>query len=358
MLRHLSLIRTFAVVAAAALLGVFNTGCASDRQILGQARQFHTALEPAVVDEVEDRVLTEYLQDVGDRIIEAAEEYSREGRGPKTHRQEDAKWMFEEGRMQFHFVNSKTLNAFTTGGEHMYIYTQLFQEADSEDELAAVMAHEFAHVYARHVHKGTNRQMALQGGALAAAAAGYAAGGEKQGQTYAGLLGTVAAVGGKLIGSKFTRDDENEADRLGFIFYTRAGWDPEKFDDFFQHMIDKGLDTGNEMMSDHPSLKNRVANTKKRVDNLPREADRWQRPPVASPAEFRRLQDRAAELAARMPNDQSLETSQELLSALPRSCLTPLDTVPGGLPDQENAQRSLVERIRAAQEAQRGQQRR
>jgi len=50
--------------------------------------------------------------------------------------------MFKD--LQVHLVNSKTLNAFTTGGNHMYIYNQLFQEARSEDELAGVMSHEYA----------------------------------------------------------------------------------------------------------------------------------------------------------------------------------------------------------------------
>ena len=63
----------------------------------------------------------------------------RDHKGPKSHfTDEDRDWMFSK-KMEFHFVNSKTLNAFTTGGEHMYIYNELFKQCKSEDELAAVM---------------------------------------------------------------------------------------------------------------------------------------------------------------------------------------------------------------------------
>src|SRR5438445_11825513 len=99
--------------------------------------------------------------------------------GPKAHQKESSQWMFSSN-MKFHFVNSKTLNAFTTGGEHMYIYNELFQKCKSEDELAAVMAHEYGHVYCRHVQQGENNQIAtLAAGALAGGAAGYALGGSE-----------------------------------------------------------------------------------------------------------------------------------------------------------------------------------
>src|SRR3954466_4548046 len=127
--------------------------------------------------------------------------------------------------MKFHFVNSKTLNAFTTGGEHMYIYTQLFETARTEDELAAVMAHEFGHVYARHVAKGMNRQYAALAAAAALGGAGYVAGGKEHGAQYAALGATAGAAGGQFLNMGFTRKDEAEADKLGFDFFSHGGWD-------------------------------------------------------------------------------------------------------------------------------------
>src|SRR5687767_7244315 len=272
--------------------GLFAGGCASDAQVMQAASGMHNQLEPAVI---EDPELAGYLQQVGERIISSAKEMSQQGYGPKSHKSAEANWMFGD-KMKFHFVNSNTMNAFTTGGEHMYIYTELFETARTEDELAAVMAHEYAHIYARHVGKGMNRQYGAMAAAAALAGAGYLYGGDEKGGQYAALGATAGMAGGQFVNMGFTRKDENEADELGFTFYTRAGWDPEKFDDFFQQMIDKGMDTTPELMSDHPSLKNRVAETKERIKKLPPTASGWRRRPVATPERFKQLQARAAEL--------------------------------------------------------------
>ena len=330
------------IVPLLVALPLLGTGCASDKQIIGQANQFHSGLEPATID---DPALANYLQAVGDRVIDAAKDLDRQGYGPEEHRKEKSDWMFNGG-MKFHFVNSKTLNAFTTGGNHMYIYTGLFQNCETEDELAAVMAHEFAHVYGRHVHKGMNRQYAILGAAAAAGAAGYAAGGSEKGGQYAGMGAGAAMLAGQFVGMSFTRKDETEADAMGFQFYTRAGWDPNKFGDFFQTMIDKGYDKGNEMLSDHPSLGNRVAAAKERASKLPPQAKEWRQPPVAEGQKFQDLQRRSVEVGKNMPTDQTLAGAQELLAALPRSCLTPAVQ-----PDQEKAEQRVLVRQKQAEEA-------
>jgi predicted Zn-dependent protease len=318
-------------------------GCAvTDRQVIANAAQMHGSLEPAIIRDPE---LTRYFQQIGDRIIEVAREADRAGRGPKSHfdTSQPEEWMYSD-QMKFHLVNSKTLNAFTTGGEHMYIYNQLFQEARTEDELAAVMAHEYAHVYARHVAKGMKNQLTtLIAGALVGGAAGYALGDEDNRLGAVGTGAAVGAAGGQFVNMGFTRKDENEADKWGFYFYTRAGWDPQHYADFFKHMIEKGYDTTPEFLSDHPSLANRVSDTEERADNLPPEARQWRRPPVADAREFNRLQARAAELAKRLPDDRSLENSQQLAQALPRSCVAPVDP-----PDAVQARERLAQRAEAA----------
>jgi predicted Zn-dependent protease len=295
-------------------------GCAvSDRQVIEQSDQFHDGIDKAIIHDPE---LNRYINAVGQRIVDAAREADRDHIGPKAHFEgEEAKWMFSKN-MQFHFVNSKTLNAFTTGGEHMYIYTELFQTCKNEDELAAVMSHEYAHVYSRHVQKGTQRQYGLIGAALAATAAGYLAGGKESGAEYASLAGGGAMALGQIGNAYYTRGDEAEADKYGFVFYTRAGWDPDRFGDFFQTMIDKGLDKGPAFLSDHPSLASRVQEARKRAKDLGPEADRRRRRPIADASEFRQLQRRAEDVGRNMPTDKSLQQTKELLQALPRSCLT------------------------------------
>src|SRR5437868_741705 len=101
-------------ILALAFVVLFLTGCVSDKTVIGQAQAFHSGLQPAVMEIPE---LSTYLQQVGDRVIDAAKDLDAQGYGPAAHKKEDSSWMFSN-RMKFHLVNSKTLNAFTTGGEH------------------------------------------------------------------------------------------------------------------------------------------------------------------------------------------------------------------------------------------------
>jgi predicted Zn-dependent protease len=322
------------MTSCAALLLMLVGGCTvTDRQIIDQADQAHSGLKPAVIG---DRELADYIQQVGDRIVEVAKQADRDKVGPSSHfKDEDREWMFSK-KMEFHFVNSKTLNAFTTGGEHMYVYTELFQLCKDENDLAAVMSHEYAHVYSRHVQKGTQRQYAIIGTALAAGAAGAVAGGKEHAAEYGTAAGGAALAAGQLVGTNFTRGDEAQADEFGFYFYTHAGWDPQLFGRFFQLMIDKGYDKGVAFLSDHPTLASRVKIAKERADKLGPDAQRWAKPPVADASKFRQLQDRAARLSKTLPDDASLAKTQKLLAALPRSCLTPAIQQ-----DQVDAQKSL-----------------
>jgi predicted Zn-dependent protease len=330
--------RTIAV-AVLMLLGTLAGGCVSDKSVIAQAADVHNELQPAVMT---DPQLASYLQNVGQRIISTAREMDRQGYGPKSHKSESSEWMFGQG-MKFHFVNSNTLNAFTTGGEHMYIYTELFEQCKTEDELAAVMAHEYGHVYGRHVAKGTNRQYAALAAAAALGGVGYAAGGKEHGGEYAAYGATAGLAGGQFLNMGFTRKDETEADKLGFAFYTRSGWDPQKFDDFFEQMIAKGYDKTPAIVSDHPTLASRVEDTKRRIGELPPNASQWRQPPVADASEFKRLQARAAELGKKLPNDQSLQNSQKLLQALPRSCILPYPAK-----DEVEARQQLAQRAETA----------
>jgi predicted Zn-dependent protease len=249
--------------------------------------------------------------------------------------------------MKFHFVNSKTVNAFTTGGNHMYVYNALFQMCKNEEELAAVMAHEYGHVYARHVAKGINRQYAALAAAAALGGAGYLAGGQEHGAHYAALGATAGMAGGQFINMGFTRGDEEEADKLGFAFYTHAGWDPAKFDEFFKDMIAAGYDKTPAIASDHPTLASRVDNVQKWVKDLPPAAESWRKPPVASDAEFERLKARAAQLAKTTPDDSTLQNSQQLLAALPRSCIIPYTTQ-----DEVKARQAIAARAEQVQQQQ------
>jgi predicted Zn-dependent protease len=343
------LIKTISITLALTLLASCNV---SDRSVIQQAQGFDQGIKPA---ELSDTQLNGYFQQIGQRIVTAARESDKAGWGPKTHfdQKEQDDWMFKG--IQFHLVNSKTLNAFTTGGEHVYIYNELFQLCKNEDELAAVMSHEFGHIYSRHVQKGTMRNYEIMAGAVGLGAVGYAAGGKEHGSQYASTAAALGMAAGNFVGMRFTRKDEAEADECGFHFYTLAGWDPNKFGDFFQTMIDKGYDTTPEMASDHPTLASRVEAAKRRAANLDKQklgADpaSLRKPEIASAAQFKRYQQSAVQIAARTPDDKSLQKQQTLLAAIPRSCLTPVDP-----PDQEQARQKLMADLKAQQAQQQGQ---
>ena len=313
------------VILALGLLGT--SGCASDQTVMAAAEGAQKELKPAVMD---DAQLQAYLQSIGERIIRTAAEMDKEGFGPKTHTQskDDNAWMFSD-KMRFYLVSSKDLNAFTTGGDYMYIYNALFLNCKTEDELAAVMAHEYAHVYCRHVKSGMDRHMGQNvTTGVVAGAAGVATfllgGGLSSTVSNAQSAGGAASSAGKFIGMGFTRTDEDEADSIGFAFYTRAGWDPAHFADFFKHMIAAGYDKTPEMYSDHPKLATRVSNTDQRIAKLPADAAQYRKPTIADAQQFAALQQRSALLARSMPNDKTMQKAQAMLAAFP-SCVSPTD---------------------------------
>jgi len=253
--------------------------------------------------------------------------------------------MFKD--IKFEVVNSKQINAFTTGGHFVYIYIELFKMCKTEDELAAVMSHEYGHIYCRHVQKGTGRQQTLQLATLAAGGAGYLAGGSQQGGQYAQSLMQAAQAGGGFIDMGFTRGDEAQADEFGFKFYTRAGWDPNHFADFFKDMIAAGYDKGSALTSDHPTLKSRVEATEKRIqEQNPQRVARFRKPNIATQQQFDQYKQEALRAAQTVPDDQKVLQAKNLLQALPRSCWIPYEPE-----DQKEAQQKIIQEAQQREQA-------
>jgi predicted Zn-dependent protease len=344
------------VAAVALLTGVmYGGGCAvKDRQVIAQAESTHGELQKAVVT---DPQMAPYIQQVGDRIVTAGGELYKSGKAkPKKESGEDRSWMFSTNTMRFHFVNSETLNAFTTGGEHMYVYTELLRQCKNENELAAVMAHEYAHVFGRHVQSGMTRQTLAMIGTTGAAGAAQLAGGSEKGSTYSQYAGTAAGAIAGLATAGFTRGDESEADELGFRFYVAAGWDPDQFAGFFRTLLgvekSSGRSSGGlaEFTSDHPSTAARVANAEKWAADYKRKNPDWQSKlvrPVADESSFSQIKARSTAIASQMPSDKAL-TAQKLATALPRSCLWPDEPHPASA---RVAQEGLKKDIQAKEAA-------
>jgi predicted Zn-dependent protease len=115
----------------------------------------------------------------------------------------------------FAVVEEEEVNAFSLPGGYVFLASGLVKQAASDDELAAVIAHEVAHIAARHAVKRYESGLGLQLATLAAVAAG-------QGNAARGL--SVAAQAAQLA---YARQDELEADRLGVKYLKAAGFDPK-----------------------------------------------------------------------------------------------------------------------------------
>lgn len=152
-------------------------------------------------------------------------------------------------RWDFTVFQDSAPNAFALPGGHIGVNTGLFDVARNDDQLAAVIAHEMAHVVARHPSERLSRQIAVEGGlALAGAASGSM-------QQYGNILAQAATLGLIL---PFSRDQESEADRIGLIFMARAGYDPRAAIDLWQNFAAYGGARPPEFLSTHPSPGNRI----------------------------------------------------------------------------------------------------
>jgi beta-barrel assembly-enhancing protease len=172
----------------------------------------------------------------------------------------------------FFIPKDPIINAFSAPGGYTGINSGLIIITRSEDELAAVMAHEIGHTTQNHLQRAYEAArkdtplMALV--ALGAIAAGGAAGGQA---AAAALLGGQGMIMQKEI--NFTRKDEAEADRTGIMTLSKAGFDPNAMAEFFQRMEDvMSADSGGiqvpALLQDHPVTPQRIADAKARAAAL------------------------------------------------------------------------------------------
>ena len=126
----------------------------------------------------------------------------------------------------FAVVDDEDLNAFSLPGGYIFVNSGLIKETASDDELAGVLAHEIAHVAARHSVKRFESGLGLQLATLAAVATG-------QGQAAHGV--SVASQAAQLA---YARQDELDADRLAVKYLRAAGFDPKAMLSFLEKLQD------------------------------------------------------------------------------------------------------------------------
>ena len=161
----------------------------------------------------EARVAT-YINDLGQKILA----------------QSNKKVPFD---FRFSVVKGSAINAFATPGGYVYVNAGTIILADNECELAGVVAHEIAHVNARHIAEMIEKQKKMSFATLAAILAGAVLGGG--GAATEALIGMSLATSATL-SLKYSRENEEEADRLGMQYLVAAGYDPRGMLDFMKIM--------------------------------------------------------------------------------------------------------------------------
>lgn len=162
---------------------------------------------------------------------------------------------------EFHVLaDDATLNAFALPGGQVYITRSLLDRLGGEERIAGVLAHEVAHVVARHGAEHLAQQRLAEGLAGATTIATY-----DPGSPGSGASGAVAAAIAQLAGMKFSRDDELESDALGVRFMAEAGYDPAAMLDVLRVLSEAGGGVP-EFFSTHPNPEDRLERIRERVE--------------------------------------------------------------------------------------------
>lgn len=195
-----------------------------------------------------DPELTAYIQALGNRLAANADDSTQ----PFT----------------FFLVDEPTINAYAGPGGFIGVHTGLVEAAKSESELAGVLAHEIGHVTQRHLYRAYDnaRKMSLPLAAIALAGILIGATGGLGGAGIAAVAGAQAtAVQSQL---NFSRNNEQEADRVGIRTLAISGFDPMAMPTFFERLEQDSRYYENkapEFLRTHPVTTSRIADTRGRA---------------------------------------------------------------------------------------------
>lgn len=189
---------------------------------------------------------------VGQRIQKAVEVYFKnEGLGDQL---KNYKW-------EYNLIEDNQVNAWAMPGGKVAFYTGILPICQDDKGVAVVMGHEIAHAVANHGRERMSQGMVAQLGLSSL----QAALGENPTMTK-NLLLQASGVATQLGVSAFSRNQELEADRLGLIFMSMAGYDPKEAPAFWERMAK--LSSGNappEFLSTHPSHSTRINDLRKGI---------------------------------------------------------------------------------------------
>jgi predicted Zn-dependent protease len=185
-----------------------------------------------------DPELQEYVDEIGYRLVQYSEAA-------------DLGYQYE-----FHLLaDPETINAFALPGGPVFITMALYEQLETEGQLAGVLGHEIAHVVARHGAQRMANAELTEGLIGAVVVASSDPDRPQSGQQAA----QVAAYVGQMVNMKYGRDDELESDRLGVRFMLDAGYDPRAMIGVMEILAAAGGGARQpEFFSTHPNPDNRI----------------------------------------------------------------------------------------------------
>lgn len=185
------------------------------------------------------------VTNVGSKIQHAVESYMQQNNMSKEIK--NFKW-------EFNTINENIMNAWCMPGGKVVVYTGLLPLTQNETALAVVMSHEIAHAIARHGNERMSQALLINFGGLVLEEALK----EKKGETQALFLGLYIVGSNLALALPNSRMQESEADKLGLIFMSMAGFDPAEAIPFWQRMAAANTNKVPQFLSTHPSDKTRI----------------------------------------------------------------------------------------------------
>lgn len=214
---------------------------------------------------VDDLVIAEYVNRIGQNLV----------------RNSDAKVPFT-----IKVIDNEEVNAFALPGGFFFVNSGLILRSESESELAGVMAHEIAHVAARHGTRQASRGQLVNLATIPLIfVGGWGGYGARQAASVLIPVGFLS----------FSRGFEGEADLLGLQYLYKAGYDPTAFVDFFEKLqSDEKRKRGTmaKVFSSHPPTNDRIANSQTNIEKILKAKTEY----VVTTSEFNDVKNRLAML--------------------------------------------------------------
>jgi predicted Zn-dependent protease len=217
-------------------------------------REFHQKISKSM-PLVEDPMITDYVRGVVQRVVDAMP--------PQPF------------RVTTSVIRNGSMNAFAVPGGYVYVLTGLLLNLKTEDELAAVISHEMAHVSQRHVAKRMeDMELATIGSYVGLIAGAFlGTGGGDNSRNLGQALMMTSQAGAATAFLVYTKANEVEADHVGLTYLVDAGYRPQAMAETFEIMLDKrwGM-TGNKSLpsylSTHPAIAERIDYLRTRTKEL------------------------------------------------------------------------------------------